>query len=77
MRIPTGKGIDRDLLPELWVELEDPEGEKGAIDIKKLVTRILNKIPAVNETSRTGEWKWIPQSEKAPKAPLTAFYDHV
>ena len=44
---PLGRGIDRDLLPELWVELEDSEGRKGQSRSKK----ILNKIPAVNETS--------------------------
>jgi len=48
IQIPTGKGIDRDLLPELWVELENPEGKKGNRD-KKMIARILNEIPAVNE----------------------------
>jgi len=76
MRISTGKGIDRDLLPELWVKLDDPEGKKGAIVIKKMGARILNQIPAVNETSRTGEWNRIPQREKATKLPLTDNYDH-
>ena len=53
-------------LPELWVELENPEEKKGNRD-KKMLARILNEIPAVNETSRTGEWNRIPQREKAPK----------